>query len=70
MPHGIAIMTNCFFSLSINILTAFDLFSLYEFSHILTDNVSQSSSFKELTLPLLDDLIQRKSSMFLFLMKI
>lgn len=36
--------------------------SRYEFSHILTDNVSQSAAFKELALPLLDELIQGKSS--------
>ncbi|CAF4268292.1 unnamed protein product, partial [Rotaria magnacalcarata] len=30
--------------------------------HILTDNISQSAAFKELALPLLDDLIQGKSS--------
>ncbi|CAF1642733.1 unnamed protein product, partial [Adineta ricciae] len=36
--------------------------SRYEFSHILTDNVSQLAAFKELALPLLDDLIQGKNS--------
>ncbi|UJR38434.1 hypothetical protein I4U23_031102 [Adineta vaga] len=36
--------------------------SRYEFSHILTDSVSQLSAFKELALPLLDDFIQGKSS--------
>ncbi|CAF1629108.1 unnamed protein product [Rotaria magnacalcarata] len=36
--------------------------SRYDFSHILTDNISQSAAFKELALPLLDDLIQGKNS--------
>ncbi|CAF0929828.1 unnamed protein product [Adineta steineri] len=36
--------------------------SRYEFSHILTDNISQLAAFKELALPLLNDLIQGKSS--------
>ncbi|CAF4698028.1 unnamed protein product, partial [Rotaria socialis] len=36
--------------------------SHYEFSHILTDDVSQSAAFKELAIPLLDDLIQGKNS--------
>ncbi|CAF0842670.1 unnamed protein product [Didymodactylos carnosus] len=36
--------------------------SHYEFSHILTDRVTQQAAFKELCLPLIDDLIQGKSS--------
>ncbi|CAF1093759.1 unnamed protein product [Adineta ricciae] len=36
--------------------------SHYEFSHILTDDVTQSAAFKELAIPLLDDLIQGKNS--------
>ncbi|CAF1343311.1 unnamed protein product [Didymodactylos carnosus] len=36
--------------------------SHYEFSHILTDCISQKAAFKELCLPLIDDLIQGKSS--------
>ncbi|CAF4600164.1 unnamed protein product [Rotaria sp. Silwood1] len=36
--------------------------SRYEFSHILTDNICQSAAFKELALPLLEDLILGKSS--------
>jgi len=36
--------------------------SHYEFSHILTDDVSQSAAFKELAIPLLDDFVQGKSS--------
>ncbi|CAF4045440.1 unnamed protein product, partial [Rotaria sordida] len=36
--------------------------SHYEFTHILTDDVSQSAAFKELAIPLLDDLIQGKNS--------
>ena len=40
--------------------------SRYEFSHILTDKVSQSAAFKELAIPLLDDLIQGKNSAYFF----
>lgn len=36
--------------------------SHYEFTHILTDDVTQSAAFKELAIPLLDDLIQGKNS--------
>ncbi|CAF0996822.1 unnamed protein product [Adineta steineri] len=36
--------------------------SHYEFTHILTDDVSQSAAFKELAIPLLDDLILGKNS--------
>lgn len=53
-------------SMKLTILLNFSIQSRYEFSHILTDNVSQSAAFKELALPLLDELIQGKSSMFAF----
>ncbi|CAF4922140.1 unnamed protein product, partial [Rotaria sp. Silwood1] len=36
--------------------------SHYQFTHILTDDVSQSAAFKELAIPFLDDLIQGKNS--------
>ncbi|CAF4425028.1 unnamed protein product, partial [Adineta steineri] len=41
--------------------------SHYEFTHILTDDVSQSAAFKELAIPLLDDLILGKNSRICFL---
>ncbi|CAF2946028.1 unnamed protein product [Rotaria sp. Silwood2] len=44
--------------------------SRYEFSHILTDNICQSAAFKELALPLLEDLIRGKSSMFYLVQKL